>query len=254
MKKLLCVALVLLVGVVPMVAVASQEREPVEHLLWDIPFGIGVEECLALMKERTGVELGGVMDWSDVEYEVDYLYSYRSDTGSVTLLDYLTTMYACFDEDETFQMVEVEFPRLDERVQQETLGEVVTMALQEALKIFEKAKGQYGEMTGGYAYVYEVDMAGKEEWYQYSFPITNGMPDEKTLYEILLEKKHKSVSLVVFYGNIIVDAWFNECDRENDEYRLTLDVSLFCVPLSPRLREEAFDFTGKDGGYQKRLN
>ena len=58
MKRLLSAVLVLLVGVVPMAAVANQERVPVEHLLWDIPFGIGVEECLELVRERAGVELG----------------------------------------------------------------------------------------------------------------------------------------------------------------------------------------------------
>ena len=61
MKRLLCVALVLCL-VLPWGGVFAeegegQERVPVEHLLWGIPFGIGVEECIALVLERTGVEL-----------------------------------------------------------------------------------------------------------------------------------------------------------------------------------------------------
>ena len=170
MKRLLSAVLVLLVGVVPVAAVATQERVPVEHLLWDIPFGIGREECMALIRELVGVEL--------VENETEWGSVYFSSPGrELRICDCAVELLAEFDDDETLKAISVE-GICD--VPQDEWKEFAAKYLQFTLGLVEKAEQNYGEALGG---IVSIDYGAQK----YSLPILHGVPSKSTLSDVFEE-------------------------------------------------------------------
>jgi len=251
MKRLLSVALVLLVGIVPVAAVASQERVPVEHLLWDIPFGIGVEECIALVKERTGVELSYCA--STIACDV---YVAEVEQG-ITFLNHPVELVAYFSIlEKELLWFDVEFydwekwcVSIPEGEDEVLLKEGFLAAFREVMEIYHEIKELYGTPTGGSMLILEGDILD-HTIYAYSFPMRNGVLDEVLVEEIFigLDKDHTDGSLFTEYDNVSVHV-FVVADRQPWETRKASRIFLKYSAWERINEEEAYSFEGRDGDY-----
>jgi|GEM_PF-2186630 len=250
MKRLLSVVLVLLVAIVPMAAVASQEREPVEHLLWDIPFGIGVEECLALVKERFGVE---VPYSHDSERSVTYVA--ESEQG-VTLYGHPVEFWVKFvvPEDE---LRFLELWVFDDEWSFHTTGnedgvlvpEGFTRAVREAIGVNRELQNLYGAPTGGWMLVGEK----KEDMPRdYFLPMRNGLLDEVLAEEILMRfgPPEDGVVLCVFYDNVKVWISAHTTRIWQDEVIISIFMHLKYSAMGNYNMEEAYSFEATNGEHQ----
>ena len=183
MKRLLSVVLVLLVGVVPVAALASQERVPVEHLLLDVPFGISKEECITLILERAGVEL--IVDeeeWAPSVY-------FSSPSCELRICDYPMELWVDFRDDGAYRDLSTEgHIYVSPKELEEGWEALAAKHLQIALAMFEKAEQNFGEAVGG---IVKIERSGLEEKVpdgkEYSLPLIDGMPDTDMLSEIFAE-------------------------------------------------------------------
>ena len=249
MKRLLSAVLVLLVGVVPVAAVANQERVPVEHLLWDIPFGIGVEECLALLKEQVGVELEYLIgtDTRDI-------YGAYAEQG-VTYMNYPVELRATFSVPED-RLLDFEvwisnrekwkFSILDDE-DETLLDEGFVRAFREALEINRALGDLYGPPTGGWLHLNEEEGGPS---YSYSLPIRNGMLNEALLERVFTGfHQHETGGLVLIsYDNVALDI-STKTTRSWGTINKYILVTLEYCAWERFNKEWAYSFEGEDGNY-----
>jgi len=250
MKRLLSVVLVLLVGIVPMAAVANQERGPVEHLLWDIPFGIGVEECLALVKERTGVE------FTDSDGSDSYvIYSAYWEQG-MTFLNYPADLKATFDvrEDKlmSFDVVIMNgekwnvsiFPGEDEALDKALVEEGFVRSFREVMEFCQEIGSLYGPSTGGRM---AIDTRGGES-HTYSFPMRNGVLDAALVEKVFAEidEDWAGGALYIWHDNVEVMVSVSSTRQWYKTGKRT-GIWLTYSAWGSFNEEEAYSFEGKDG-------
>jgi len=217
MKRLLSVVLVLLVGIVPVAAVANQERMPVEHLLWDIPFGIGVEEYVTQVKEQLVLEL-------DVELDVEFNeLKFTSPNDELRLCDYPVTLYAAFNADGALEYLEVEG---FSSIPQEDWEAFTSRFLQSILEMLEKAERNYGEALGG---IVEIERGAPEEWFRdterYSLPIIDGMPGKNALKDVFAEDA-VFFRATYYYNGVRIGMALTKTKTREEYYRIGFGVSV----------------------------
>ena len=165
MKRLIAAVLSLLLGAVPAAATAEEEYVPIERLMWDIPFGISVEEYEVLLKERTDIEL--------TKNEIDPSFiSYRSPEYELGIYGHPASLLLDFGDDGKLCAIMAE-----ETVPIPPKGweSFTAKLLQLTLEMINKAEQDYGEALGG-TVSFDFDMLEK-----YSLPIVNGEPDQNTI-------------------------------------------------------------------------
>jgi len=257
MKRLLCVALVLLVGVVPMAAVANQECVPVEHLLWDIPFGIGVEECIALVKEKTGVVL--TYEYTDNPINASYpsdVYTAKVERG-ITFSGHPVELYALFHGTEggllDFGLVFYDWEKWDVSLPEGEDGalqnEDFVTVFHEVMDIYHEIGDLYGTPTGGGMLISEKLFGPTRS---YSFPMRNGVLDEALVQEIFtgFVEYCASVTLFVHYDNVQI--YVSVISLRSWETQRTYSISLLFGTMEEFNREDAYSFEGRDGEYSYR--
>ena len=252
MKRLLCVVLVLLVGIVPMAAVANQERVPVEHLLWDIPFGIGVEECIALVKERAGVELTYRFG-SDSRA----IYCAYMEQGMMFLghpADLLATFDVSKDKLLCFEVVLMngekwnisKFIGENAELDKAFVEEGFLRVFREAMEICRGLESLYGTPTGGTM----VISTGEGENHTYSFPVQNATLDvtlvEKAFMEI--DGNWASGTLFIWHDNVEVMISVSITQSRHEIGKRT-GMWLTYSAWGSFNEEEAYSFEGEDGEY-----
>jgi len=183
----------------------EEERVVVEHLLWDIPFGIGVEECLALVKERTGLELVESFDflWGD-EYSI-------TEGRGFTWFGYPARLSAHFDPETggliglrlgiSFEESWRNFVPSDE--DETLLTEKFERSFAEVMEIYREVERSLGAPTGGVLWFHSML---NETVYLYAYPMQSGVLDEAFVIEFFsgLEEDTATASLITNYGNVLV--------------------------------------------------
>ena len=146
MRRLLVVLMVFFL-ILPVWAAGDTEEEcvVVEHLLWDIPFGIDEEEFRALMMERAGLEFSEM--GLEMRYAIHQIYCVAEDYE--TILGYPTRIEGLFDENQTFQQVYLSVVKMDENWYADSLHYPTADMLESTLEIMEKVTQEYGDITGG---------------------------------------------------------------------------------------------------------
>jgi hypothetical protein len=197
MKRLLSAVLVLLLGMVPAAAVASQERVSrisVEHLLWDIPLGIEEEECIALVGELVGVEVDGRGG--------GFVY-FSSPTHEFVICDFPAELMADFNNrDENLRgMFGVGFYLVPLEEWEEEWKAFTAKHQQNLLGMFEKGQQNYGEAMGGIVKIAKDDPE-ETVWSwdekRYSLPIIDGGPDIGMLSDIF-EEDARLISVTYYF-------------------------------------------------------
>ena len=259
MKRLLCVALVLCLalswGGVFAAGGEGQERVLVEHLLWDIPFGISMEECIALVKERAGVELD--YWYSDSLY---VLYDDVEEQGA-TFLGYPVNLFANFNEadDEllffsmhfdTMGKWQVSFPGDEDEA---IIEESFQRYFHALMEVYREIGNLLGTPTGGRLLRVNHGLKdGKGYTYTFSYPMQNGVLDEALAKEFFAEREDGLLHLLVtFYDNVSVQMELYVF-RRPEKIRILTVISLDYSSSISMNKEKAYTFEGEDGEYSWR--
>jgi len=188
LKRLLSLVLVLLV--LPWGGVFAQggdeERVPVEHLLWDIPFGITVDECRELMKELTGLELDEDLDEKAERAPLIFFFSPKDE---LRLVDHGVYLGADFDYDGTLQGMYAEGSCRVPHEGCEEWEDFAAKLLQTTLEMAGRAGQDYGEAFAGSVNIYRSPYE-EIQWgtgSSFALPILDGVPDEETLNDLFAE-------------------------------------------------------------------
>jgi len=202
MLKLLSAVLALLLAIMPAAAVANQEREAVEHLLWEIPFGISLEECRELVREWAGVELTKTFNtgWGDE-------YCAYEDQG-FTWFDCPASLTAHFDDEKGeltgFSIVILYEERWPNNIPS-GVGEVRSkedpiQSFSMTWEIYRKAGHLFGTPTGG---TLSLASLREETAYYYSYPMQSGVLDEAYVEEFFSDvDNHSAAFMFTWYDNV----------------------------------------------------
>ena len=229
MKRLLCVVLFFLAlpwsGV--FAAEASEEKNVlVEHLLWDVPFGMRVKECLALIKERTGVELA----YSLVDTNI-YAYNVSRDQ-TVTFMGYPANLFLTFSEvEEALLFFSVTIFGPDEWNLPKPKEEGGELPREDVVRIFREVMDVYREMEKLCGPPMNDGVQVIERGFglerSYPFPMQNGVLDEALVEEVFIgfEEEHADVYLFAHYEHKGVRAYVMISWQGGKQE--TLSISLF---------------------------
>ena len=232
MKRLLCVALVLCLALPwgGVFAAEGEEQEfvPVEHLLWDIPFGIGMEEYKALVRERVGGEL--------VEEERhrprNSYVTFSSPSGDIRIWDYPVTLEAAFSGGERLSCIYADLLKDESTVPPEELDRFMAEAKQLLLDLLEKAEQDFGQADGGIVVMITDDPGSQVPNKIYSLPTKDGVLDKPVLEEICSEDV--SFSLLLYYNTVEViirlrksEIWTGNFDVSFEAYVSYSPIDLF---------------------------
>jgi len=190
MKRLLCVVLVVCLALPWGGAFAAEggdeEWVSAESLLLDVPLGISVEECIALVLELAGIALV-VEDerwWSSVDF--------TSPNRELRLCGEWTSLGANFDEGGMLRSLDAEgavFVYQEEA--EEEWREFTAKHLQNLLLMLDKAEQNFGEVTLGSISI-DRSHPGERPWSvdnakSYTLPMIEGKPDKSMLSDLFEE-------------------------------------------------------------------
>jgi|GEM_PF-4487339 len=190
MKRLLCVVLVLCLALPWGGVFAEEEGEkgwvPIENLLWGIPLGIGLEECVVLVTKLVGVEL------EVTEILEGQLFSFHSPNKEQRMNGYLAKLLLDFGDDGKLRL------KMAERYGftfEKDWEDFSMKFLYFTLEMIEKARNDHGVALGGFA---RIDSSQR-----YSMPVVDGVPDDNTLRDIFAVG-FRSFSVTYFYDDVSI--------------------------------------------------
>ena len=235
--------LVVLVLSFSMIYFSSSIGEDQLHLFFDIPFGIGTDECRQLIREKHGFILDEELSYEDGEQK---LYNI-TDPDTVDLLGLPFTVTLSFQED---QLVSVNIYSTLGTASDE-IDAFLSDSLDHFFSFLELVEQSYGAPTDGKIYV--IDREYNRDYYDY--PIREGIRDNDMLRKLFVDLRDPTteiVDIMELYGNVIISVLYTNFVNEEGYRMWSTGISLIFYDnqqLPKRALGGTEPFSGRSGVY-----